>query len=259
MPSLLIFTYSYFNFSLGSACSHLAGLLFKLEACVRLQLNKKSVTSQLCQWSRCRKRTEPAALLQEINFKRPRKGQLPEETKTSRNVMQHFSVRSPVGISDEKLAQLREISPNAAIFTSLRSSKKDDKPASDYETVTAEENEDSLLPEPLTSLFDCNAINMEGVLLQEFAVKKFSDYESCFSQDLYDRITEMTKSHRLSNVWKLHRIGKITASNFYDVIHCKSGKSKTLLNKVMNYVVAPPNLWCLQTYQVLFMGEKWRQ
>ena len=142
----MIFAYFYFNFSLGSACSHLAGLLFKLEACVGLQLNKKSVTSQLCQWSWCRKRAEPA-LLQELNFKRPRKGQLPEEPKTSQNIVQHFSLRSAVGIPAEKLAELRELSPNAAIFTSLPSSERD-KPASDYDTVTAEENEDSLLPEP---------------------------------------------------------------------------------------------------------------
>ena len=145
------------------------------------------------------------------------------------------------GIPAEKLAELRELSPNAAIFTSLPSSERD-KPASDYDTVTAEENEDSLLPEPLTSLFDYNAINMEGVLLQEFAVKKFSDYESCFNQDLYDRLTAITISQSLSNVWRLHRVGRITASNFYDVIHCKSGKSKTLLNKLMNYVAVPPNL-----------------
>ena len=59
---------------------------------------------------------------------------------------------------------LREISPNAAIFTTLPSSKRD-KPAPDYDTATAEENEDSLLPEPLTSLSDYNAINMEGMLL----------------------------------------------------------------------------------------------
>ena len=222
--------YSYFNFSLGSAC-------------VRLQLNKKSVTNQLCLWSCCRKRAEPA-LLQKINFKRPRKDQLPEEPKTSQNVVHHhFSVRLPVGIPDEKLVQLREICPNAAIFTSLPSSKRDN-PASltDYDTVTAEENEDSLLLEPLTSLFDCNAINMKGVLLQEFAVKKVSDYESSFNQDFYDRIAEITISQSLSNVWRLRRVGRITASNFYDVIHCKSGKSKTLLNKLMNYAAVPPNL-----------------
>ena len=83
---------------------------------------------------------------------------------------------------------------------------------------------------------------MEGVLLQEFAVKKFSDYESCFSQDLYDRLTAITISQSLSNVWRLHPVGRITASNFYDVIHCKSCKSKTLLNKLMNYVAVRPNL-----------------
>ena len=107
MPSLLIFAYFYFNFSLGSACNHIDGLLFKLEVCVRLQLNKKFVTRQLCQWKRCRKRAEPA-LLQEINFKRPRKSQLLEEPKTSQNIVQHFSVRSAVGIPAEKLAELRE-------------------------------------------------------------------------------------------------------------------------------------------------------
>ena len=124
----------------------------------------------------------------------------------------------------------------------LQFNSKSGEPASDYDTVTAEENEDSLLLEPLTSLFECNAINMEGVLLQEFAVKKFSDYESCFNQDLYDKITEITISQSLSNVWILHRVNRITASNFYDVIHWKYGKSKTLLNKLMNYVAVPPNL-----------------
>ena len=83
---------------------------------------------------------------------------------------------------------------------------------------------------------------MEGLLLQEFSVKKFSDYESCFYQHVYNRIREITISQSLSNVWRLHRVGRVTASNFYDVIHCKSGKSKTLLNKLMNHVAVPPNL-----------------
>ena len=42
-------------------------------------------------------------------------------------------------------------------------------------------------------------------------------------------------------MWRLQRIGRITASNFYDVIHCKSGKSKALLKELMNYVAVPPN------------------
>ena len=43
---------------------------------------------------------------------------------------------------------------------------------------------------------------MEGVLLQEFSVKKISYYESYFNQDLYDRIMEITTSQSLSNVWR---------------------------------------------------------
>ena len=35
-------------------------------------------------------------------------------------------------------------------------------------------------------------MNVVGELLQEFVVSKFSDYESCFNQDLYDTITEIT-------------------------------------------------------------------
>ena len=42
------------------------------------------------------------------------------------------------------------------------------------------------------SLVDYNAINVVGELLQEFVVSKFSDYESCFNQDLYDTVTEIT-------------------------------------------------------------------
>ena len=86
--------------------------------------------------------------------------------------MQHLKLRLPVGIPDEKLAQLTEISPNATIFTSLPSSKRD-KPESEYDTATAEENEDSLLSEPLTSFFDHNAINIEGCYCKNLLSKNF--------------------------------------------------------------------------------------
>ena len=59
-------------FSLGSACSHVTALLFNLEACTRLQLNKGAVASKLCQWSRSSKSAEPD-ILKNIDFKRPKK------------------------------------------------------------------------------------------------------------------------------------------------------------------------------------------
>ena len=62
---------------LGSAYSHVAAVLFRLQACVQLGMNKKACTSKLCQWNVSRRMADPVPL-QQMSFKRPRKGDLPE-------------------------------------------------------------------------------------------------------------------------------------------------------------------------------------
>jgi uncharacterized membrane protein len=36
---------------LGEVCSHVAAILFKVEACIRLEMNKRSCTSLPCVWN----------------------------------------------------------------------------------------------------------------------------------------------------------------------------------------------------------------
>ena len=73
-------------------CSHVAAILFKLEACGIIQRNKTAVTSQLCAWNRSEKKTEPA-MLQNINFKRPKKEQIvPAEVNNKAHPDTHFSL-----------------------------------------------------------------------------------------------------------------------------------------------------------------------
>ena len=58
---------------LGSACRHVAAVLFKLEAAVHFELNKPTAsTSMLCPWKQSKRNAQPspAAL---INFARPKK------------------------------------------------------------------------------------------------------------------------------------------------------------------------------------------
>nr|XP_047129777.1 uncharacterized protein LOC124809815 [Hydra vulgaris] len=57
---------------LGSACSHVAALLSKLEAASRLKLHETPPTSILCTWKKCKKSVQPASL-QLINFQQPQK------------------------------------------------------------------------------------------------------------------------------------------------------------------------------------------
>ena len=65
---------------LGSACSHVAALLFKIESACHLKLTEGiSPTSVLCEWKKSKKSVQPAPI-KLINFSRPRKHQLPKES-----------------------------------------------------------------------------------------------------------------------------------------------------------------------------------
>ena len=84
----LIFSISIF--SIGSVCSHVAALLFKLEACTLLQLNKASVTSKLCQCNRLMKSAEPD-IFKNVNFKRPKKEDFPQQNTKNTQAGNHLS------------------------------------------------------------------------------------------------------------------------------------------------------------------------
>ena len=91
-----------FIIRLGSACSYVAAVLFKLQAYVQLGMNKKACTSKLCQWNLSRRKADPVPL-QEMSFKRSRKGDLLEVLEDP----EPFSFKDPllnnVSVKKEKL------------------------------------------------------------------------------------------------------------------------------------------------------------
>ena len=65
---------------LGSACSHVAALLFKIESTRHLKLTQDiSQTSVVYKWKKSKKFIQPAPI-KLINFSHPRTHQLPKET-----------------------------------------------------------------------------------------------------------------------------------------------------------------------------------
>ena len=102
--------FSTYIFSFGSPSSHVDTLLFKLEACTQLQLNKVAVTSKLCQWNRSRKSTAPD-ILKNINFKRPKKEDLPQQNtkdiQASKYCIKNFE-SNIVTLSRKKILNLKK-------------------------------------------------------------------------------------------------------------------------------------------------------
>ena len=227
-------------------CSHVTVLLFKLEACVRNQQNKTAVTSQLWAWNRSRRKAEPA-MLQNIDFKRPKKELIvPAEINNKVDPETNFSLSALSFLKSAalqtKLQELKDIAPNAAIFTSFPIQKDicDFSIDSGDERLTADKCDNNLSPEPLASLFDYEAVNLENALLKKHSLKLFTQYKETYNQRCFDRLTELTKKQNLCKILNFFRAGKITASDFHSVIHTRN--SISFLNKLMQYVTPSSNL-----------------
>ena len=191
-------------YSLGSVCSHVGALLFKLQACSQLGLNKTAPTSLLCAWNRSRKNVE-AAPLKNIDFSRPKKRGLPKEFPSSKQTEAPFSSSDPstsgITSTEDKLKELRKIAPSAAIFTSLAKDYDDDS-TDGSGTDTAEEDDDDCIPEPITSLFMPQSINFKKDEVEQQGIMTFQSFERSYSQSHYDKVEFIKYIHNKTSVLK---------------------------------------------------------
>lgn len=129
---------------LGEVCSHIAAILFKVEANTRPGYNQVSCTSVPCIWNQTyTKKVEPVPLT-EINFEKPKRIPKPEKKLVyNRPRQRELKIENPT----ELLQELRLSSPNAVIFTVT-----DPKPPV---------LKDPKLPVNLTKLYDVRNCDLE--------------------------------------------------------------------------------------------------
>lgn len=165
---------------MGSACNHIGALLFKLQACSSNDVNKLAVASKLCAWKRSRSKAEPAPLLC-IDFKRPKKNCSVPATVTENQTYDHLKgfcyKASDNDESDNFFKSLKSEVTDACIFKCIDGFINESKD-SDSETDTADEDETSSLPEPLTSLFDPSVINKNREQLIDVSKSYYETYKN---------------------------------------------------------------------------------
>ena len=200
---------------MGCACSHVAPLLFKLQAYTILELNKVPSTSKLCSWKKSRQRAHPAPMTQ-ISFKRPKKTDLvPDVITDVPHQLPSFSVRGDVIENDietkEKLLELKKLSPNAVVLKSVLI-ESDDIDYDSEATISSDERE-HCIPEPLTSFYEPDAINFSDEKLETYSRSAYNTFIRCYNEGHYKNLCNITKQQSLSQAWNIHRAGRITASN----------------------------------------------
>ncbi|KAK6169729.1 hypothetical protein SNE40_020722 [Patella caerulea] len=156
----------------------------------------------------------------------------------------NYSFNDPTnGISKEKLRKLHSIYDKAVIFTTISEhdifeniNAINTSKNSSSDTDSDQENDDNVLPEPITSLYDPTAINLEKKELIEFSEKQYHLYTQTYPQKAYDNLCEITKTQSLSTSWMLHRAGRITASTCFKISKTQvANPSKSLIKQIMQY------------------------
>ena len=135
-------------------------------------------------------------MLGNISFKRSKNEQVVQaEIDNKVHSETHFSLSvssfSKSAVLQTKLQELKDVAPNAAIFNSFPIQKVIYDFSIDCrdETLTADECDNNLLPETLTSLSDYDAVNLEKVLLNEHPLKLFTQYKETYNQKCLHRLT----------------------------------------------------------------------
>ena len=142
-----------------------------------------------------------------------------------------------VPLTKEELNDLYAINTEAVFFTAIdKTDFLTEIEAESSQTDTGSELEFEL-PEPLVSLFDRTAINISNENLKTLCNKKYELYQKAYSIKSYKNLLLVTEKQALNPLWMLHRSGRITASQCYDVCHTDTDKisSPSLLATIMQY------------------------
>ncbi|CAL8398612.1 unnamed protein product [Arctogadus glacialis] len=113
---------------LGSCCSHAAALMFKVEVWVRMGKTERWCTSGTNMWIHTSKREVKPARLSEISFRKAKRTDT--QLKPVRVKRRQNNVNE---LTDEDIAELKLLAPNAAVLTTMELSDTDSATESDTE------------------------------------------------------------------------------------------------------------------------------
>ncbi|KAK7895769.1 hypothetical protein WMY93_021094 [Mugilogobius chulae] len=145
-------------------------------------------------------------------------------------------------LTDEDILELRLISPDAAVLTSIENSDTDTASECELEDLAAHPE----LPDPLTALYDPTLKQQIPPDIRDRCQEAFHKIKRSIHTGQCERLTAITKEQSASPSWHIHRAGRITSTTFYNT--SKSGHvDRTTLHKIMGYtdnnIQVPAVVW----------------
>jgi hypothetical protein len=217
---------------LGESCSHVAAMLFKVEAAVRNGYTKQACTEQPCAWNKCFTKSVEPATMSAIKF---------YKESAKQRLLKSKRVRKPPPpptSKEKQISFLQSLTETETKPVGLSLFKE-----TAYVLKTSSVSNIKRLPQPLTTLY--NDVNKKMTPL-ELQQKCDNVTDSLIvSSDECEYLKQSTVNQSNSVTWHEQRVGRITASVAHDVLHTSIDKpAKSLIKKIcyQNKQVNVPSL-----------------
>lgn len=198
---------------LGQVCVHVAALLFKVEAGVKLGYTSTSSTSESCTWNSQLRTQLNVCPVSEISLdilKSGRKISQPCVTSSSTDPLPDIAV----------LQKLKECCPDGVFFTLIPKLSAED-------TDTAEEDGSTTLMPLLTSLGN------ETIARATDIYSVYAAYKASCSISAIEQLEAQTRGQADVQLWHEHRKGRITGTTFHKIITARDTTSSEALVKAI--------------------------
>lgn len=212
-----------FYFRLGETCSHVAAVLYKIEAAVRIGLTSAAPTDLPCKWNQNFTKNIVGCPVAEISIYSDSAKSKVNKSKTS--------VQEKRASDDEILGFLNsiaEVAPNTVCLSLFSQFQKNFTSVSqpDPNALTMK------LPDSLRSLYHCNNLLLASTEFDELVEASIEKVQELSEQQML-YVEEATRNQSRCFAWFQQRAGRITGSTFYEAAHTSTtNPSKSLVQKL---------------------------
>ncbi|KAL1274388.1 hypothetical protein QQF64_027202 [Cirrhinus molitorella] len=184
---------------------------------------QRCCTSGTNMWIQPSKREVKPARLSEISFRKAKR--MDTQLQPVRKKCRENNVKE---LTDEDIAELKGLAPNAAVLTSIE--------CSDTNSASESDTEAGDLTEPLVALYDANLRSLCQNELQEIIEETFERLGKELTNEQCLNLESITKNQAHSQAWHTHRTGRITSTTLHRVCTVVTESAKTtLVKQVMHY------------------------
>ena len=96
-------------------------------------------------------------------------------------------------------------------------------------------------------MFDPSARDLSTADLQEKCKKIYEKMRGQCTTDRLEHLQDVTKEQAKCTTWGLHRVGRVTGSNFHRIIKCKDSSADSVMKLIMQYdatdLTVPAVMW----------------